>query len=323
MPPLVTLSRRTLLTGAAATLAVPTGFGALANDETPLRYHSDYISFVGRDAKGAVYFALDTNRGRAGDTFQAEHFVVGYADGEGFLNLKKTGLYENKPKELIGIPSSEFFQFEGTARRGLMVRSPVNQLELAIKPIPRTLDIATVNDGFYWVGATPATMKLNGRRIEGRVIFEALAFDRWNRFVRNYSRPWKNFNGLYLMTDDGHDFYVHSVDWSGTLKKPGWLAGLATWGGPAPISNIDFQITRYDAAKTREGRYARFNWPFAWKTGFDYAGARYELVLTTRERGLNWIWSTNGFEMSIVDGEIRDTKSGTVRKVTGWGELLL
>jgi hypothetical protein len=48
-----------------------------------LLYVSDYFSFVGQDSQGPVDFALDNNRGRDGDDYQAEHFLV--------LHDEKTG----------------------------------------------------------------------------------------------------------------------------------------------------------------------------------------------------------------------------------------
>ena len=40
--------------------------------DTSLLYVSDYISFVGEDSQGRVAFALDNNRGRDGESWQAE-----------------------------------------------------------------------------------------------------------------------------------------------------------------------------------------------------------------------------------------------------------
>ncbi len=37
---------------------------------------SDYFSFVGADEQGHVAFAIDNNRGRDGNAYQAEHFYA-------------------------------------------------------------------------------------------------------------------------------------------------------------------------------------------------------------------------------------------------------
>ena len=39
-----------------------------------LHYVSDYFSFIGQEDRGHVAFALDTNRGRDGKEWQAEHY---------------------------------------------------------------------------------------------------------------------------------------------------------------------------------------------------------------------------------------------------------
>lgn len=52
-----------------------------------LAYHSDYFSFIGRDAVGFVAFALDNNRGVEGSHYQAEHFGVLYDQKSGWERL--------------------------------------------------------------------------------------------------------------------------------------------------------------------------------------------------------------------------------------------
>ncbi len=44
--------------------------------DSNLVYVSDYFSFVETDEQGHVAFAIDTNRGCDGDTYQAEHLYV-------------------------------------------------------------------------------------------------------------------------------------------------------------------------------------------------------------------------------------------------------
>src|SRR3989454_1248443 len=67
----------------AALLLLPLSVAGCSADITAqepststLIYVSDYFSFVGADQEGRVAFALDNNRGRDGEAFQAEHFVV-------------------------------------------------------------------------------------------------------------------------------------------------------------------------------------------------------------------------------------------------------
>ena len=55
----------------------------LFNATSEVVYYSDYFSFIGEDEYGKVAFALDNNRGRDGDTWQAEHFVVMHDEHRG------------------------------------------------------------------------------------------------------------------------------------------------------------------------------------------------------------------------------------------------
>ena len=60
-----------------------------------LLYVSDYFSFVGQDSEGHVALALDNNRGRDGEAYQAEHFVVLHDERHGWMNVTGNGPYEN------------------------------------------------------------------------------------------------------------------------------------------------------------------------------------------------------------------------------------
>src|SRR3982750_4580299 len=61
-----------------------------------LLYVSDYFSFVGQDSNGHVAFALDNNRGRDGESYQAEHFLVLHDERLGWMTLAGNGPYENR-----------------------------------------------------------------------------------------------------------------------------------------------------------------------------------------------------------------------------------
>src|SRR5690348_9200299 len=95
-----------------------------------LIYVSDYFSFVGEDHKGHVAFALDNNRGRDGDAYQAEHFLVLHDERQGWVKLAGNGLFQNTKGDLRTIPDSPFFRFQGTPRTGLTITSDMNHLTL-------------------------------------------------------------------------------------------------------------------------------------------------------------------------------------------------
>src|SRR5258708_26897846 len=87
-----------------------------------LVYVSDYFSFVGSDAQGHVAFAIDNNRGRDGENYQAEHFLVLHDDNKGWIDIKGKGFYDNTQKQLYEIPTSPFFQFTGNAQSGFIIK---------------------------------------------------------------------------------------------------------------------------------------------------------------------------------------------------------
>src|SRR3989441_341557 len=63
-----------------------------------LIYVSDYFSFVGADQEGRVAFALDNNRGRDVEAFQAEHFVVLHDERKGWIDVLGSGPYDKDRK---------------------------------------------------------------------------------------------------------------------------------------------------------------------------------------------------------------------------------
>ena len=163
----------------------------------------------------------------------------------------------------------------------------------------------------------PCSIK-DGRRIPGRVIFEYLQRTNFNYITSNIARSWQNFNGLYLLTEDGHDFYMHSHERTSGSDLTGRLVGIATWGEAAPVSKLDFRIVETAAVP-----YRSYRWPIAWRVGFEHAGRAYGLELFTAERQLRADWTTGGFAMAVANGVIRAQDGSSRVKVTGWAELLI
>jgi hypothetical protein len=312
------ITRRGLLASLAA-LGLPGG-GARAQGAqkpaSPLHYYSDYFSFVGRDGKGHVYLAHDSNRGRSGNDYQADHWIAMYDEATGWIDVKGSQHYPNPGKVLERIPASEHFRFEGSPQAGTVMVSDSNGMRMTVGPLPATLRRENA-DGIFWVGGAPATLEWNGRRLEGRVVFEYLQRHNWNRFVGGFERNWRNFNGLYLMTDSGHDFYAHYHEREGGSDLTGRLVGLASWDVPAPVGDLKFTVRETAAIP-----YRGYRWPVAWTVGFTHAGARHTLDLVTAERRVVADWETGGFAMSVVSGSIM-AAGGRRMKVAGWAELLI
>jgi hypothetical protein len=302
--------------GVAAASAPP---WAIADTREPKFYFSDYFSFVGRDNKGYVYLAHDNNRGRTGDDHFADHWIAMYDEATGWVDVKGSAHYPNPGKVLATIPDSQFFQFKGTSTSGIELASAQNEMRWTIGALSPVLKRESA-DGIFWIGAAPSTLTWKGRTLEGRVLFEYLQRHNANRFTSGFGGgTFQNFNGLYLMTSEGRDFYVHFHERQGGSDLTGKLVGCATWGTPAPIDSIDFKITETAAIPYR----TTYRWPIAWRVGFDHGGKRYVLDLVTAERLLVADWETGGFAMSVVSGVISATDGSARTPVVGWGELII
>jgi hypothetical protein len=171
---------------------------------------SDYFSFVGADDKGHVAFAIDNDRSRRGNKFDADAHVFLHDEREGWIKVSGNGAYENEKKELLRIPDSPDFQFAGEVQRGITLESPRNRLKLAVNPMQERFSRVT-NDSIFSMGSASAVLSWNGRVLPGRVIYEYI-------FMVNMS-PWysyvsglfyNDFQGLYLETIDHGDLYVRN-----------------------------------------------------------------------------------------------------------------
>lgn len=303
--------RNVLLAGASlAAFSPSTGWA-----EVTRRYHSDYVSFVGSDAHGAVYLAHDNNRGQTGDAFFADHWVMMYAEGEGVVPILGSAHYPNPGKVLDTIPDSDHFQFTGTPAQGLRMRSDTNGIAMTIGPLTPVLRRQTPGND-YWIGAAPASLQWKDRRLDGRVIFEFIARTGYNRFTSDFGASWSNFNGLYLTTDDDRDIYLryHERIQPGTPRE----SGMATIGGEGVLSDIDFRIKDSRPATERS-----YRWPSRWEIGFTHLGSRWLLEAETTALQEVADWQTGGFAMSVVQG-VATTRDGSAsRRVRGWAELLI
>jgi hypothetical protein len=280
-----------------------------------LEYYSDYFSFTGQDRQGFVAFAMDNNRGRDGESYQAEHFLKFYDARWGWVSIRGDGAYANTAGQLAGIPDSEHFSFSGAPASGIHIRSAANDLELTVSPLSPALERRS-EDGRYWMAAAPATLHWQGRVIEGRVIYEYLQRSNYNRLVRKSASAFRNFNGFYLLTDTGADFYFHSRE-GGGAELTGEKIGFATWRGPQEISEVVFDITAHRLAP---GFYL---WPTAWSGRFEYQGETYTFSLATLTRDTVKTWLIGGFAMAVVKGEIVSLDGEKRFEVSGFAELIM
>ena len=284
-----------------------------------LSYHSDYFSFIGRDAIGFVAFALDNNRGVDGPDYQAEHFGVLYDQTSGWVKLVGTGDYDNIHGVLAQIPNSPYFNFEGQAETGLIIRSKENLLTLKIDPLITHLNESKGKRIMNW-GVAKAVLHWKGRKAPGRVIYERLVHLDWNRLTRTYASTWDNFQGFYLALDRGtpdtwRDLYLRS-EGEGKKRRTKGFATADDWLGP-------ILSTRFEAYE-KVLNFGFFRWPQRWvievkRNGTDDSvPGQLKLRQVSRKNQGNWI--IGGFAMTVVEGEL--LRNGETIPVLGFAELI-
>lgn len=282
---------------------------------SPLVYVSDYFSFVGKDQRGWVAFALDNNRGQDGETWQAEHFVVLYDQQRGWVQMVGGGKYPNPSRALATIPDSTAFQFHGTPTDGIVITSTTNGLRLRVQGLPQRLARNTTA-GHYWMGSAEATLEWDGRALHGRVIYEYLRIPNFNRLTRSYPGLWKKFHGLYAWIEGGGDLYVHSQQSPLLQSVVGNLAGFAVLNGETlPLDQLTLTV------QDRQQAVGTYSWPTAWYGSWGDATAPTTFTLTLSERKTISNWGIGGFAMGIIQGHL--TYHGRTLTLYGFGELLI
>jgi hypothetical protein len=292
---------------------------ASARPGTACRSHAsrvDYFSFFGRDARGTVGFAIDNARGRSCDEWNARHFVAFQDEHRGWLRVDGDGGYVNATKDIKRIPPSTHFKFDGDRRTGITMVSPSNGLKLVSRAYPASL-VRRDGDELYTMSVAPAQFEWSGRRITGRMIHEEIISSRRNLDRLDTATVWRNYNGFYLLTDTGHDFYFHRYDGEPLRALYGREVGIASWDGAAPIASLRFEITEAKPSGT-----GRFDWPMAWRCEFKYRTRRYRLSLKTKSWNYIYDWQSGGFAMSIVEG-VAVADDGSHIGMTGFGEFLI
>jgi hypothetical protein len=310
-----------MLAGLCACAAPPppeTVFGITQSelDNLKLSYYSDYVSFIGRDKQGIVAFALDTNRGRDQETWQADHFVVLYDEQNGWRPIRGSGAYPNDTRQLESIPDSPYFAYRGAPEAWWHIRSAVNSLDLHVEPVKFHID-RKQGLAVYRLGSAGAALTLGDRVIEGRIIYEYLFLPGFNRLSRRYVGGLKDFHGLYLSVDNGAgDLYLHRQSGQGFSPLIGETDGFLTLAdarGPLDALALDLTATR--------PAVGFFRWPAAWRGTFSSGPSSYAVRLELSDRHPVANWLVGGFAMGVVRGTL-DTPDGP-KPLIGLGELII
>ena len=282
-----------------------------------LEYVSDFFSFVGRDKAGRVAFTLDSNRGRDGDNWQAEHLVMLLHDEtEGWRDLEGAGPYENKKKSLLAIPDSPYFTFTGNPDRGLSINNSHIDLTLEIEPVINQVSRQS-GGSVYRMGSSVAVMKWQGRTLKGRVIHERLEMKNFNRLTRNYFDLWTESYGLYAWTDGSPDFLYFHKQVNDTRLTPlvGKLVGYGVFANQGEhLQNL--QLTVVDSTQA----WGFYQWPKNWKGQWIGRKGRGSIAMNISDLQVISNFILGGLAMGIIEGEI--TYNGNTRKIYGMAELL-
>lgn len=283
-------------------------------------YVSDYLSFAGRDERGVVLFALDTNRGRAGDAYQAEHFVALYDATAGWVDVPGYAEFPNAEGRLLEWPASPYFEARGRPFDGLEVTSTRAALALAVEPlVPRV----TVEDErtLFSMASAAATLELDGREVRGRVIYEYLVMAGANRLGGvSLAGLWRwltgpsGFQGLYLATADGDDLYLHETGGGAASGPAPTLAFLAGGAGTEVLRDVHLEVVDHALAP------GLFRWPRAWRAEWRGARGPAALAVAATSHATQKSWLIGGFAMQAVEGTLR--YGGREVEVFGFGELI-
>ncbi len=302
-----------LRAAAASPSETATDFDALP--DSTLIYVSDYFSFVGQDSQGHVAFALDNNRGRDGESFQAEHFLVLHEEGHGWVELTGNGFFDNTTHDLKTIPDSPSFTFQGSPRAGMTIISEVNRLTLRLDAIPQRT--GNRHHGVVtWMGSAPAVLTWKDRTLHGRVIYEYVMMPDFNRLTRTYWGMWKEFQGLYLSAGGTGDIYLHSQLSERIAPLVGMMAGFTAFD-EATHSMGDLKVDILD----RDWAFGFYRWPTAWRVTWAGPKGPAVLTLTQTERRRIGNWVIGGFSMGIVRGEL--VYGGSTHRIYGLAELIM
>ena len=280
-----------------------------------LVYYSDYFSFIGGDARGMVAFALDNNRGRDGDSWQAEHFVALHDEKTGWQAVTGSGPYYNVTRQLETIPNSPDFLFEGTAGDGLLIQSKSNALALKVAPVK--IQISEKRGlAEYRLGSAEATLTWKGRTLRGRVIYEYLFVPAFNRLTRKYPGVFNDFHGIYASIQNVGDLYIHtqkSMFFSPLIAKQEGFLFLNGQGYRLSSLNVSVRKTSFAPGFYR--------WPAWWEGSFAAGLDHYAFAgrITDRKTISNWV--IGGFAMGIIKGSL--VSAHETWTLYGLGELII
>jgi hypothetical protein len=280
-------------------------------------YASDYYSFVGADDLGRVAFAIDTNRGRDGGAYQAEHlYAVLYDERTDWVRLNGIGRFQLQMPDLLAMPSSEAFSFAGAIEDEIVIDSPSNELRLKTSPVA-TRFVRTRGETIVAWGSAGASLQWKQRTVAGRVIYEYLIHGGRNPMVRRSLRTLTElgrFEGLYLVGGTADDVYVQWTSRSLAAGLDPVLGFVVRNEQTLSLESSTFETTRDHWAR------GVYRWPAAWRVHGRLGEQSFTLEVESQTARPVFNWYIAGFGMQIVAGELE--VGGEIGPVYGFAEVL-
>ncbi|MGE5808758.1 MAG: hypothetical protein ACM32I_06520, partial [Nitrospirota bacterium] len=171
-------------------------------------------------------------------------------------------------------------------------------------------------DALFSMGSASATLAWGDRVIPGRVIYEylfALNLSPWYSYLSGLF--YNDFQGLYLETSDGGDFYLRSEKKTGWSRSFGNALGFQLLDRKSEVLE-DLRIS----VPERSLAVGFYRWPRAWQASWRGSRGRGSLTVKVVDRKNVTNWFIGGFAMAIVEGEL--SYDGSVRPVYGLAELI-
>lgn len=302
--------------------------GPLERDTTQrLEYLSDFFVFVGRDSEGkGLVLAFDANRGRDKESFAAEHFVVLWVEGRGWVDLDATKSLPGSRDHFAAafgapLPTGDRAVVTGTAVTGLTLDVPKVALTLRAAPWVVETDRRLARDAFV-TGASTGTVTFGERTFAGVVHAEFTYLAGINPLAKTYTDLFGDgFHGVYALVGERAAMRQHRS--GGRLepligRRQGYLVQDPAVRGANALPFFDF-----DTAKKSLG--GLFRWPgryvSKWKVEAEGATreVRVQVDLKERETLINYVFG--GVAIAIAKGELVD--GDTKQPVLGFALIVL
>ena len=270
--------------------------------ECEFLYSTDTILFTGRDEQGSLVVLLEFERGKKRTAFQYAHKAIAYDQRTGWSKMLGNGRQRNLKRELIGIPSSEFYTFDGSPLEGMHIESAKNEFLLSIAPFQKTLALE-VDASECWMGSAPASLEWKGRMTAGRVIYDSFFLVNYNGMLRRFRRKKRSRQVISLTVSRHGDLRFFRKNHPAYEKITGNLGGFGWLNNTkGTLQAMELRVRHTDSGM------GFFRWPSAWEGAFVLGDTSYSFDLMLTERLVRRNSLTGGEAIGILQGTLQSKK---------------